>query len=118
MGSSACGVSLKCWQVLRETAVTCRDCIVCCPALNIQGVHLHSIKVMHLLSRRKERFYYDDALKKEKRNLRVQNGRCYEYPDHVQSPDRGNAGCVWIYSARESVGATVPRHQLLLLQVC
>ena len=78
------------------------------------GVNLHSIKTVCLLLCRQEPTWYDEMLKKESHNLRVCDGRCYELPYNLQSSDRGNAGCVWIDSAREFVDATAPRHQVLL----
>jgi len=75
---------------------------------------LHSIKTVCLLLCRQEPTCYDEMLKKENHNLRFCYGRCYELPNDLQSSDRGNAGCIWIDSAREFVDTTVPKHQVLL----
>ena len=75
---------------------------------------MHSIKIVCLLLRREEPTCYDEMPKKENHNLGVCDGRCYELPYDLQSPDRGNAGCIWNDSAREFVDPTVPRHQMLL----
>jgi hypothetical protein len=75
---------------------------------------LHGIKILCLLLCRQEPTRYDEMLKKANHNLRVCDGRCYKLPYDLQSSDRGNAGCIWIDSAREFVDATIQRHQVLL----
>ena len=57
---------------------------------------------------------YDEMLKKGTVNLHVCDGHCCKLPYHLQSSDRGNAGCVRIDLARESVDASEPRYRVLL----